>query len=69
MPRTWPASSAGTPRPFPTPSSVKERWKVAEAGTDAAFGLALASLDDDERAEFVELVNAIHAGWLAAKEA
>ena len=48
---------------------MKERWKIAEAGTDAAFGLALATLDDAERAEFVELVNAAHAGWPAAKEA
>jgi hypothetical protein len=57
------------PDALPDAESVKERWKVAEAGTDAAFGLALVSLDDAERAEFVELVNAIHAGWLAAKEA
>lgn len=57
------------PEALPEAASVKERWKVAEAGTDAAFGLALATLDDAERAEFVQLVNAIHAGWLAAKEA
>ena len=56
----------GPPR---RPRSVKERWKIAEAGTDAAFGLALATLDDAERAEFVELVNAVHAGWQSAKEA
>ena len=57
------------PEALPEAASVKERWKIAEAGTDAAFGLALATLDDAERAEFVELVNAVHAGWLAAKEA
>jgi hypothetical protein len=57
------------PEALPEADSVKDRWKIAEAGTDAAFGLALASLDDAERAEFVELVNAAHAGWLAAKEA
>jgi hypothetical protein len=57
------------PEALPEAASVKERWKIAEAGTDAAFGLALATLDDAERAEFVELVNATHAGWLAAKEA
>jgi hypothetical protein len=57
------------PEALPDADTVKERWKIAEAGTDAAFGLALASLDDAERAELVELVNAAHAGWLAAKEA
>ena len=57
------------PEALPDASAVKERWKIAEAGTDAAFGLALAALDDAERAEFVELVNAIHAGWQSAKEA
>jgi len=57
------------PEALPDAASVKERWKVAEAGTDAAFGLALASLDDAERAELVELVNAAHAGWQSAKEA
>ena len=57
------------PEALPEAASVKERWKIAEAGTDAAFGLALATLDDAERAEFVELVNAVHAGWQSAKEA
>jgi len=57
------------PETLPDGASVKERWKIAEAGTDAAFGLALASLDDAERAEFVELVNAVHAGWQSGKEA
>ena len=56
------------PDSLPDGASVKDRWKVAEAGTDAAFGLALESLDDAERGELVDLVNAIHAGWLAAKE-
>ena len=50
---------------LPDGATVKDRWKIAEAGTDAAFGLALATLDDAERAEWVELVNAV----LAAKEA
>ncbi len=53
------------PDTMPDGATVKERWKVAEAGTDAAFGLALTALDDTERAEWVELVNAV----LAAKEA
>ena len=57
------------PEALPDAAAVKERWKIAEAGTDAAFGLALATLDDAERAEFVELVNAVHAGWQSAKEA
>jgi hypothetical protein len=53
------------PASMPDGEAAKERWKVAEAGTDAAFGLALTALDDTERAEWVELVNAV----LAAKEA
>jgi hypothetical protein len=57
------------PESLPDPASVKERWKTAEAGTDAAFGLALASLDDVERAELVELVTGLHAAVLAAEEA
>jgi hypothetical protein len=56
------------PATLPDPTTVEDRWKLAEEGTDAAFGLALACLDDAERAELVELVNAAHAGWAAAKE-
>jgi hypothetical protein len=57
------------PEALPDAESVKDRWKIAEAGTDAAFGLALASLADAERAEFVELVTGLHAAVVAAKEA
>ncbi len=54
---------------LPDAATVKERWKVAEAGTDAAFGLALAALDEAERTEFVEAINATHAAVKAAQEA
>ena len=54
---------------LPDAGSVKERWKVAEAGTDAAFGLALAGLDPDERAQFAGLINDLHTAVVAAKEA
>lgn len=54
---------------LPDAGSVKERWKVAEAGTDAAFGLALADLDPDERAQFAGLINDLHTAVVAAKEA
>jgi hypothetical protein len=57
------------PEALPDAASVKERWKVAEAGTDAAFGLALTVLDEAERAEFVELVNAVHAARQSAQTA
>ena len=48
------------PENLPDAETVKDRWKIAEAGTDAAFGVALGSLDDAERAELVELVTALH---------
>lgn len=37
------------------------RHAEADARTDRAFGLALGALDDGERAELVELANALHA--------
>ncbi len=57
------------PEALPDAADVEGRWKQAEAGTDVAFGLALSALDDGELADFVELVNALHAGWAAAKGA
>jgi hypothetical protein len=57
------------PENLPDAAAVKERWKTAEAGTNAAFGRALEALDDAERDEFVALVNATHAAVNAAKEA
>jgi hypothetical protein len=54
---------------LPDPASVEDRWKVAEEGTNRALGTALAVLDETELAEVVELVNAVHDGWNAGKEA
>ena len=57
------------PEALPERAEVKERWKQAEAGTDRAFGLALAVLTDDERDELVEMLTTTHAAFRAAKEA
>jgi len=54
---------------LPDATTVEDRWKAAEAGTDAAFGRALAGLDAAERAEWAQLVVDTHAAWAAAKEA
>lgn len=43
----------------PAPSGEAEQavWDAAEAATNRAFGRAFEALDDEERAEFVQLVN------------
>jgi hypothetical protein len=51
----------GWPEPHPDAADVKERWKVAQANTDAGLVPAYGALDASERAEFVELVIAAQA--------
>ncbi len=46
----------GWPEPYPEPKPLHDRWGLAEARTDRMFGRNLAVLDDDERAELVELL-------------
>ena len=48
---------------------TKAAWVRAEDGTNVAMGRVLMALDDSDRAEFVELLNAVHAAWTAAKGA
>lgn len=54
---------------LPDGAAFKERWNSAEAGTNEAVGAVLSVLTESERAEFVELVNALHAAVQASKEA
>ena len=54
---------------LPDGDAFKERWKSAESGTDAAMGTVLSVLTEAERAEFVDLLTALHAAVQAAKEA
>lgn len=54
------------PDSLPAPEAVEARWKVAEAGTDVAMGRVFSVLDESARAEFVELVTALHAAKTAA---
>lgn len=51
------------PEALPDATTVEERWRIAEAGTDAAMGRVLSVLDEAERAELSELANALHAAW------
>jgi len=46
--------------PLPDAGPVRGRWEAAEQATDRSMGRALAVLDPGERAEFVELVQAVH---------
>jgi hypothetical protein len=57
------------PETLPEGGTVKEKWKIAEAGTDAAMGRVFAALTDNELTEFTELITALHAAVQAAKEA
>lgn len=57
------------PDSLPDGATVKERWKIAEAGTDAAMSRTLEVLDASERAELVSIIDGAHAAWTAAKEA
>jgi hypothetical protein len=50
------ASVFGWPEPHPEPKPLHDRWGLAEARTDRMFGRNLAVLDDDERAELVEIL-------------
>jgi hypothetical protein len=54
---------------LPDGAAIKDRWKAAEAATNVAMGVPLSVLTETELAEFVELVNALHAAVQAAKEA
>lgn len=46
----------GWPEPYPELKPLHDRWGLAEARTDRMFGRNLAVLDDDERAELVEML-------------
>jgi hypothetical protein len=46
----------GWSEPYPEPKPLHDRWGLAEARTDRMFGRSLAVLDDEERAELVELL-------------
>ncbi len=49
----------GWPEPRPEPDeALRARWEAAEERTNEAFGADLASLDDDELREFVQLCDA-----------
>lgn len=48
---------------------TKAAWRRAEDGTDIAMGRVLGALGDAERAELVELLNGLHAAWIASKGA
>jgi hypothetical protein len=50
------ASVFGWPEPHPEPKPLHDRWGLAEARTDRMFGRNLAVLDNDERAELVEML-------------
>jgi hypothetical protein len=51
----------GWSEPFPDVSGSTEQWQAAEDATNRAISAAFTVLDDDERAELVELVQAIYA--------
>jgi hypothetical protein len=46
----------GWSEPYPEPKPLHDRWGLAEARTDRMFGRSLAVLDDEERAELVEML-------------
>jgi hypothetical protein len=54
---------------LPDGAAIKERWKAGEAATNVAMAVPLSVLSETELAEFVELINALHAAVQAAKEA
>jgi len=47
------------------PEMFKARWKVAEAGTDAAMARPLSSLDGEELDDMVTLLTSVHETWKA----
>lgn len=47
------------------PESFKERWKVAEAGTDAAVARPFSVLGEAELDEMVTLLTSVHETWKA----
>jgi hypothetical protein len=51
----------GWQEPYPDAGPLRDRWEQAEAGTDRAVAQALASLDDAERGELVELLQVVNA--------
>jgi hypothetical protein len=53
------------PESLPDGETVKDRWKVAEAGTDAAMGRVLGVLDDDLD-ELVSRLTELHDAWRQA---
>jgi hypothetical protein len=55
------AAMFGWNEPFPDVSEKSDQWQAAEDGTNQAMAGAFSLLDDDDRAELVELVEAIYA--------
>lgn len=53
------------PESLPDAASVKERWKIAEAGTDRAMAGALSALDGVDLDEFTTIIGAVHGAWQA----
>jgi hypothetical protein len=53
---------------LPDAEVARERWKLAEAGTNVAVGRVLSVLDEEERTEFVELLTALHTAWRQSRE-
>jgi hypothetical protein len=51
----------GWPEPYPDPTPLLERWKLAEARTDRMVGRSYAALDEPERAELVDRLGAVRA--------
>jgi hypothetical protein len=49
----------GWPEPGPDAEPLHARWSLAEARTDRMLGRSLAVLDDDERAELVDLLTKV----------
>ncbi len=47
------------------PETFAERWRAAEAGTDAAMARSLAALDGGELDDLVSLLNAVYQTWKA----
>lgn len=52
----------GWPEPYPDTALCRDAWNRADVATDDAMAKALATLDDAELDEFVELANAAYHG-------
>ena len=59
----------GWPEPHPDGLEVRDEWKAAQAATERAMAPAYEVLEPNERAELVELVNALQASIVRAAAA